>query len=294
MELAELPHLKSKIVSDTTAEGMLEVMPSRSTPPIPTAYPGGPHGPVPQRRSGQDLERPGGRPLLAHHLRPRHEGLGGRAQHALLRAARPRPRATTAASIAARTAAKAGNASTRCRSTAPSCRSRCIRPIRPRSISAPATTARCSAPRTPARPGRPCRSPARCSTYIRWRAAKLLRAQAIKKAVLLDRLSRIWSLSLDRAAGPAEAGVRQWDLGIDQAIFQNRDTGLVIACIALGHGNRFRRADLRRAVFAPLVAQGLAVGLGIQKNGRLGRHDPKTISTRRFCGSRTPSPVFTS
>jgi len=86
IELAGQPHLKSKIVSDTTAEGMLDGprhhdQPGRSR----RGDPCGPHGPVPQRRPGKDLERHGGRPLLAHNVWPRRQGLAARAQHALLR-----------------------------------------------------------------------------------------------------------------------------------------------------------------------------------------------------------------
>ena len=128
--LSERPHLKSKIVSDTTAEGMLDghaVTINAGRPRF--AGRGAAHGPVPHPRRRQELAGHGGRPLLADHLRPRHQGLADRAQHALRGALASPPRATTAASIAARTAARAGSASTRSRCTARSCRSACTTAI---------------------------------------------------------------------------------------------------------------------------------------------------------------------
>ena len=84
IRLAEQPHLKSKIVSDTTAEGMLDGHAIAISPADPDAADRrAAHGPVPHRRRRQDLAGHGDRPLLADHLRPRHQGLAGRAQHAL-------------------------------------------------------------------------------------------------------------------------------------------------------------------------------------------------------------------
>ncbi len=117
IKLAELPHLKSKIVSDTTAEGMLDGHAVTINPADPDAA------------------------IVALRMStPR---------------SRSRPRATMAGSTAAPTAARAGSASTRCKCTAPSCRSACTTATPSRSISARVMTARCSARRTPARPGRP-------------------------------------------------------------------------------------------------------------------------------------------
>ena len=87
IKLAERPHLKSKIVSDTTAEGMLDGHAVTINAADPDAADrGAAHGPVPHRRRRQDLAGHGDPPLLAHHLRPRREGLADRAQHALCRA----------------------------------------------------------------------------------------------------------------------------------------------------------------------------------------------------------------
>src|SRR5436190_8792947 len=76
-----------------------------------------------------------------------------------------------AGSIAARTQARPGSASTRCRCTGRSCRSACIRPTPSRSTSARATRARSSARKMAARPGHRCRCRARSRTSTLWRAA---------------------------------------------------------------------------------------------------------------------------
>src|SRR5215831_6142342 len=76
-----------------------------------------------------------------------------------------------AASTAVRTPARHGSASTRCRSTAPSCRLACIPPIPNRSTSARATRAKFSAPKTAARPGPRCPFRDRSKTSTRWPAA---------------------------------------------------------------------------------------------------------------------------
>src|SRR5438477_7666798 len=69
-------------------------------------------------------------------------------------------------------------------------------------------------------------------------------------------------------AGPAEAGRRERDLVGNQGILERRDTGLVVACLALGDRCRFGRIELGGAELAPLVAQGLAVGPRVRKDAR--------------------------
>ena len=87
IKLAELPHLKSKIVSDTTAEGMLDGH-------AVTINPADPDAAIVALRMGlfrtadqrQDLAGHGDPPLLADHLWPRRQGLADRTQHPLCRA----------------------------------------------------------------------------------------------------------------------------------------------------------------------------------------------------------------
>ena len=58
IRLSELPHLKSKIVSDTFAEGMLDGHAIAISPADPgRGGPRLPHGPVPHRRQGQAAGR---------------------------------------------------------------------------------------------------------------------------------------------------------------------------------------------------------------------------------------------
>ena len=172
IKLAELPHLQSKLVGDTTAEGMLDGHAITINPAHPdTAIAALRMGLFRTDRPGQELAGHGNRPLLADDLRPRHQGLGAASPTLSMPRSRSRPRATTAGSIAARIAGRAGSASTRSRCTARSCRSACTSAIQRRSISARATTARCSAHRTAARAGKRCRCPARSSTSTRWPAA---------------------------------------------------------------------------------------------------------------------------
>ena len=76
----------------------------------------------------------------------------------------------------------------------------------------------------------------------------------------------IAQLGSDGPAGPAVAGRRQRDLVGDQRVLERRDTGLVVARLALGDRGRLRRIDLRGAVLAPLVAQRLAVAAGIRED----------------------------
>ena len=65
IKLAEREHLKSKIVSDTTAEGMLDGHAVTISPADPdAAILGAAHGPVPHHRPWPDLGGHGGQALL--------------------------------------------------------------------------------------------------------------------------------------------------------------------------------------------------------------------------------------
>jgi hypothetical protein len=70
------PRLRSKLVSDTEAEGMLDGHAIRR-------HHRGADGAVPQRRSGQDLAGPAGGQVFAVHLRARRAGVAAGAEHAL-------------------------------------------------------------------------------------------------------------------------------------------------------------------------------------------------------------------
>src|SRR5258708_29824410 len=69
-------------------------------------------------------------------------------------------------------------------------------------------------------------------------------------------------------AGPAVAGRRERDLVGNQRILKRRDTGLVVACLALGDRCRFGGVELGGTELTPPVAQGLAVGPGVRKDAR--------------------------
>ena len=172
LRLSELPHLKSKIVSDTFAEGMLDGHAITISPADPDAVVlacrMGLFRSADKGQSWQDMEMKRFSPITYGRdvkVAPQDP------KTMYCRAQRRRGQQGRRASIAARTQARPGSASTRCRCTAPSCRSACIRPTPSRSTSARATRARCSARRTAARPGLRCRCRARSRTSTRWRAA---------------------------------------------------------------------------------------------------------------------------
>ena len=172
IRLADLPHLKSKIVSDTFAEGMLDGHAIAISPADPDAVilavRMGLFRTADRGRSWQDMEMKRFSPVTY-----------GRD----VRVSPQDPKTIYAAlSVAAAShdgglyrsqdAGRRGAGLTRCRSTARSCRWRCIRPTQTRSISARAIRARCSAPRMAERPGRRCRCRARLRTSTRSRAAE--------------------------------------------------------------------------------------------------------------------------
>ena len=84
IRLAQQPHLKSKIVSDTYNEGMLDGHAIAISPADPEqGDPRGEDGTVRDERRRPDLGRYGGRAVLAHHVWPRHQGFAARREHAL-------------------------------------------------------------------------------------------------------------------------------------------------------------------------------------------------------------------
>ena len=129
LRLSELPHLKSKIVSDTFAEGMLDghaiaISAGRSRRRGPRL----PHGPVPhadQGKSWQDMEMKRFSPITYG----RDVKVAPQDPKTMYAALASPPPARTAGSTAARMPARPGSASTRCRCTAPSCRSACTTAI---------------------------------------------------------------------------------------------------------------------------------------------------------------------
>jgi len=155
IELAQKPHLKSKIVSDTYNEGMLDGHAIAISPADPDKV-------IVAVRMGLFETADGGKTWQDMELGRFSPTTYGRdikvspEKRCTPHSASPPP-ARTARCIAAPTTARRGNVSTRCRCTAPSCRSRCTTPTPIRSLSVPATTARFTAPRMVVRRGIRCR-----------------------------------------------------------------------------------------------------------------------------------------
>ena len=89
IRLAKLPHLKSKIVSDTSDEGMLDGHAIAISAADPDAVIVAVRmGLFRTARRWRKLAGHGGRPVLADHLWARHQGIAERSQHAVLGAER--------------------------------------------------------------------------------------------------------------------------------------------------------------------------------------------------------------